>query len=193
MQRRTVLTAAGAGALAAFASGCASTTEPVDPKNTSYSVLYGHIDSAAAPSKIEWVEVKQYGDRTKGQQGYYLISYDRKTGVFFHVGVEAGAHQVHKFGGGNAHYNWSSQGRNASALHIDKPGAYFAGAFKYVHHDEGWLKADKFEMRPVATPSEAQVLALVMQQLETDRALAPYEHQRALVRQRLIALGGRRA
>src|SRR5260221_8831240 len=34
--------------------------------------------------------IKQYGDgdRDQGQQGYYLVEYDRKTGVFFHVGIE---------------------------------------------------------------------------------------------------------
>ena len=110
--------------------------------------------------------------------------------IFFHIGIENGNHQVHKFGGGNNHYNWSSQGRNATALRIDKPGVYFVGAFKYVHHDQGVFKNDKFDMQPIRTPTEAELLAIVLRRLETDRELAPYEHQRVRVRQRLAALGG---
>ncbi len=192
MHRRDFIAATGAGALAALLGGCA-TSEPVDPKDTRLSLLCGYIDSADAPSRIEWVEVKQYGERNKGQQGYYLVSYDRKSGVFFHVGIEDGYHQVHKFGGGNSQYDWSSKGRNATALRIEQPGAYFVGAFKYIHHDQGWFKDDKFEMRPLRSPSEAEVLTIVLRRLETDRDLAAYEHQRMLVRKRLAAIGGRRA
>jgi hypothetical protein len=192
MDRRRFIAATGSGALVALLGSCA-TTEPVDPKDTRMSLLCGYIDSSDAPSKIEWVEIKQYGDRDQGQQGYYLVEYDRKTGVFFHVGIESGNHQVHKFGGGNTQYDWSSHGRNETALRIAQPGAYFVGAYKYIHHDQGWFKDDKFEMRLLRSPSEAEVLAIVLRRLETDRDLAPYEHQRALVRKRLAALGGRRA
>jgi hypothetical protein len=190
MLRRTFINLGPCSAVLALAA-CA-TAEQVNPKNTGLSVLFGYIDSKDAPSKIDWVQVKQYGDRDQGQQGYYLIDFDRRTGVFFHIGIEVGNHQVNKFGNDNTHYNWSSQGRNATALRIDKPGAYFVGAFKYVHHDQGLFKDDKFEMQPLRSPTEAEVLATVLRRLETDSDLAPYEHQRSLARQRLVALGGRR-
>jgi hypothetical protein len=190
MQRRTFI-ATGPCAIVAALTACAS-TESINPKDTTRSVLYGYIDSKDAPSKIDWVQVKQYGDRDQGQQGYYLINYDRKTGVFFHIGIQSGNHQVNKFGNDSTHYNWSSQGRNATALRIDKPGVYFVGAFKYIHHDQGLFKNDKFEMQPLRSPTDAEVLAMVLRRMETDSELAPYEHQRTLVRQRLAALGGRR-
>jgi hypothetical protein len=192
MRRRTLVAAAASGAVAALTSGCASTGTPIDPKDASRSLVYGYIDGKDAPSKIRWVQVKQYGDRDEGQQGYYLIDYTLSTGLFFHVGIEKGNHQVHKFGNDGTHYNWSNQGRNATALRIERPGAYFLGAYKYVHHDGGWLGQDKFEMQPLRSPTEAEVLALVLRRLETDADLATYVHQRTLAQQRLVALGGRR-
>jgi hypothetical protein len=185
MDRRKALVA-----VAAMASlgGCAS-TQPVDPKDTKYSVLYGHIDGKDA--KIDWVQVKQYGG---DQPGIYLVDFDRRTGVFFHVGVEPGDLQVTKFGNDRAEYNWSSQGRNPTAVSIARPGAYFMGSYRWVRHDEGFFKADKFEMQRIATPSEAEVLALVLRKMESDKNLVGYTHQRELVQQRLAALQrGRRA
>jgi hypothetical protein len=188
MQRRTLIGAAGTGALAALTAGCAATPEQVNPNNTRLSLLFGYIDSADSPTKIEWVQLRRYGD----SPGYYRVDYERKTGLFMHVGVEPGSLQVHTFGGGNTIFNWHGQGRNASAVTVGAPGAYFVGAFKYVHHDEGFLKADKFEMLPLARPSESDVLGLVLRRFETDGDLAPYVRQRDLARQRLAAIGGRR-
>lgn len=181
--------AAGTGALAALAAGCAASPQKVNPNNARLSLLFGYIDSADLPTRIEWVQLRQYGD----SPGYYRVDYERETGLFMHVGVESGPLQVHTFGGGNTIFNWHGQGRNVSALTVGAPGAYFVGDFKFVHHDEGFLKADKFEMRPIARPTEADVLGLVLRRFEADSELAPYLPQREMARRRLAAIGGSRA
>ncbi|WP_158307849.1 hypothetical protein [Ramlibacter tataouinensis] len=172
--------------MATLGAGCASST-PADPNDTTLSLVYGYIDGKDA--KIDWVEIKQYGEGA----GYYQIPYNRKTGVFFSVSIEQGAHQVFKFGNSDTHYMWSANGRNATALKVDKPGAYFMGSYKFVRHDQGFFKADKFEMRPAQQPTEAEVLAIVMRELETDAELTSYVHQRGYAKARLAQLGGRRA
>jgi hypothetical protein len=186
LQRRTVLGALAAAAAAPLLSGCASGS-PVDPRDDRYSVLYGFIDCRDAD--IDWVQVKQYGS----EPAYYLIDFDPRTGVFFHVGIEPGDLQVDKFGGEDSEYNWSSHGRNPTAVSITRPGAYFMGAYKWIRHDKGLFTPDVFEMQRMQAPSEAEVLAWVLRELESDEELSPYAFQRELVQQRLTALGLRRA
>jgi hypothetical protein len=186
MRRRTLLAAVGVAAAAPLLGGCASGT-PVDPRDDRYSVLCGHIDGRAAG--IDWVQVEQDGS----EPAYYLIDFDRSTGVFFHVGIEPGDLQVQKFGNDHSEYNWSSRGRNPTALSIARPGAYFVGSYKWVRHDRGFLKTEEFEMQRIGSPTEAEVLAVVLRQMETDEELTGYRYQRDLVRQRLAVLGVRRA
>jgi hypothetical protein len=186
IRRRTALGALAAAAAAPLLSGCASGT-PVDPRDDRYSVLYGYIDGSDA--KIDWVQVKQYGS----EPGYYLVDFDRNTGVFFHLGIEPGDLQVNKFGNDSAEYNWASHGRNPTAITVTRPGTYFVGSYKWIRHDKGLFRADEFEMQRTPTPSEAEVLALVLRKMESDSELTDYTHQRALVQKRLAALGGRRA
>lgn len=186
IHRRTALVALAAAAAAPLLGGCASGS-PVDPRDDRYSVLYGYIDGKDA--KIDWVQVKEYGP----EPAYYLVDFDRRTGVFFHVGVEPGDLQVSKFGNDGNEYNWSSQGRNPTAITVSRPGAYFMGSYKWIRHDRGLFRADQFEMQRIPAPSEKEVLELVLRRMESSADLAGYTHQRALVHKRLAALGGRRA
>jgi hypothetical protein len=170
-------------------AGCA-TTEPVDPKDTSASLVFGYFDAKDAPSSIDWVSIKQYG----GSAGYYNVGI--KDGLFWHVGVEPGSYQVEKFGGvkrvlifGNeVEYNYGTRGRNETAIRINTPGVYFMGAHRYVPHAGGFFAADKFEMQAAKSPTERELLVRLIAELEADKDLRVYTRQIGLAKKRLAEL-----
>lgn len=175
--------------LALVVGGCASSGPPVDPKDESLSIVFGYFDMTDAPSGVEWVSLKQYGEKS----GRYQL--DVRDGLFFHVGIEPGAYQVEKFGknpGGLSNtkyvYNFGTRGRNETSRRIDKPGLYFLGAYKYVKHSTGWLEQGKFEMQPVNAPSEKQLLTRLIKVLESDGDYQGYSRQLALAKRRLAQL-----
>ena len=166
--------------LALLLAGCGSA--PVSSTDESLSLVFGYFDMKDAPTKAQWVGLKQYGSKDAGA---YRISVD--DGLFFHVGVEPGSYQVDKFGGssflrGEYVYNFGGKGRNSTSIRIQKAGVYFLGAHRYVAH------AGKFDMQPANAPTEKEVLQRVVKQLETDRSLAPYSRQLKLARERLAQL-----
>lgn len=188
MLRRTFLLS-GLAALA----GCASTS-PVDPNDASLSVVFGYFDMKDAPSSLEWVSLKKYDSKAKEGEWYSLAA---REGLFFHVGVEAGSYQVDKFGGTGGiplltrrpyEYDYANKGRNQTAVRITKPGVYFLGAHRYVESPSGFFENGKFQMQPLADPSEKQLLARLAAAIESDKELAGYKRQVALVKQRLATL-----
>ena len=169
-------------------SACSSTS-PVSETDESLSLVYGYFDMKDAPTKVQWVGLKQYGGKDAGT---YTLAV--KDGLFFHVGIEPGSYQVEKFGGsgllrGDYVYNYGSKGRNATATRIQKPGLYFLGAHKYVNHSgKGFFDPAQFDMEPIKTPSEKELLQRVVRELETDREFAGYKRQLKLARERLSKL-----
>lgn len=183
-------------AVLAFAlAGCASTGEPIDPKDESVSLVFGYFDMKDAPSSLEWVSLKKYDSKKPDGEWYSMAARD---GLFFHVGIEPGSYQVDKFGGTGGiplltrrpfEYDFGSKGRNPTAVRIRKPGIYFLGAHQYVNHaGKGFFSADKFEMKAARAPSEKEVLQRLIKELETDKELADYTRQLRLAKQRLSQL-----
>lgn len=176
-------------------SGCSlfSEKEDIDPNDTTRSLVFGYFDIEDTPSwgGIDWVSIKQF----KPKINYYTT--DFHEGVFFHVGLpNDSAIQVDRFGRGtrwysNATYtyNFGGQGKNETGTHINKPGVYFLGAYKYKHHNSGSLfKADSFEMVKTDAPSEKEVLQRVLKMMQEDSELAIYTHQIAMIQARLKRL-----
>jgi hypothetical protein len=171
-----------------LALGCAlllaacSSTSPVSSTDESLSLVYGYFDMKDAPTKVQWVGLKQYGGT---EAGTYRLGVE--DGLFFHVGVEPGSYQVDKFGGssflrGDYVYNYGGKGRNSTAVRIQKPGVYFLGAHRYVS------TKGKFDMQPAKSPTEKEILQRLIKQLESDRDLAKYSRQLKLARERLAQL-----
>jgi hypothetical protein len=171
-------------------AGCAS-APPIDPKDESVSIVFGYFDMTDAPSKLEWVSLKRYGEKA--------VWYDMaaRDGLIFHVGIRAGSYQVEKFGGMGGiplltrqrhEYNFGTRGRNDTAIRIQKAGIYFLGAYKYVDRPGGLFRADKFEMEPVTTPSEKELLRRLITVLESDGELKTYTRQITLAKKRLAEL-----
>lgn len=168
-------------------TGCS--TAPVSENDETLSLVFGYFDMNNAPTKAQWVGLKQYGGKDAGT---YRLSV--QDGLFFHVGIEPGSYQVDKFGGssfwrGEYVYNFGGKGRNATATRLQKPGVYFLGAYRYVNHSgKGFFDPAQFDMEPVKTPTEKELLERVVKQLESDRELAGYKRQLRLARERLSKL-----
>ena len=174
-------------AAAFLAAGCASTSEDVDIKDETVSLVFGYFDMKDAPSDLEWVSLKRYGTADDRQKAGWVYSLPAKEGLFYHVGIRPGSYQVDKFGGssflrGDYVYNYGGKGRNSTAVRIQRPGVYFLGAHRYVS-----VKG-KFEMQPAKAPSEKEILQRLVKQLESDRDLAKYSRQLKLARERLAQL-----
>jgi hypothetical protein len=173
----------------AVLSGCASGGGSIDPKDESVSLVYGYFDMKDAPTKADWVWLRKYDAKAKEAEGYNM---GVKEGVFFHVGIEPGSYQVDRFGGGGGffsrpvEYNFGGRGRNATAVRIAKPGAYFLGSHRYVNHaGKGFFDPDRFEMQAAKAPGEKEVLRQVIERLESDPELKGYTRQLQLARKRL--------
>ncbi|HET7672280.1 MAG TPA: hypothetical protein VFK84_17870 [Burkholderiales bacterium] len=175
--------------LAALMLAACGGTAPVSSDDETLSLVFGYFDMKDAPTKVQWVGLKQYGGKDAGT--YSLAVND---GLFFHVGIEPGSYQVDKFGGsgflrGDYVYNFGGKGRNTTAIRIQKAGVYFLGAHRYVKHPgEGFFSPDKFDMQPMKAPTEKELLQRVIKQMESDRDLAPYKRQLRLARERLAQL-----
>lgn len=178
------------GAIAALflLAACAS-YDPVDPNDPTRSVVYGYIDMEDAPSSVEWVFIMDYNS---DEEGYRTAVED---GIFYHVGIARGPHQVDTFGryqtwwsNTSYTYEFGSGGRNETAVRIERPGAYFMGAYKYVSVDTGWFEQGKFEMKKINRPSEREILATVLERMEADNP--DYIRQIGKVRRRLAQLAG---
>ena len=108
------------------------------------------------------------------------------------------SYQVEKFGGMGGiplltrrpfEYDFGGKGRNGTAVRVREPGLYFLGAHQYVNHaGKGLFAPDKFEMKPVTTPTEKELLQRLVKELESDTALSGYTRQRELARRRLAEL-----
>lgn len=172
-------------------NGCAS-VPPVDPKDESVSIVFGYMDMTDAPSNLQWVSLKRYGDK---EPTWYDMA--ARDGLIFHIGIRPGSYQVEKFGGMGGipfltrqryEYNFGTRGRNDTAMRIQKAGIYFLGAYKYVDHPGGLFRADKFDMQPLKSPSEKELLQRLITVLEAESELKMYTRQIALAKKRLAAL-----
>lgn len=167
------------------ASLAACAGAPVDPNDTSRSVIFGYIDMDDAPTSVDWVFIQQYDGTSDG----YSVGADK--GLFYHVGVKPGPYQVTQFGGsgflaGNVIYNFPDTGQNDTAVIVDQPGAYFAGSFGYQKIKTGLFKQKQFDIQPTDSPTEADVLQKLLKRMRKDNR--EYRHAIALVERRLAEL-----
>ena len=161
-------------------TGCSSTA-PVSTTDESLSLVYGYFDMKDAPTKVQWVGLKQYGGK---EIGTYRMGVE--DGLFFHVGVEPGSTRSTSSAAQASCAATTVQLRRQgpqqhSGAHQD-PGVYFLGAHRYVAHE------GKFDMQPAKSPTEEEVLQRLIKQLENDGSLAQYTRQLKLARERLAQL-----
>ena len=158
---------------------------PVDPNDTTRSVIFGYIDMDEAPTSVDWVFIQHYDGTSDG------YSVDANKGLFYHVGVKPGPYQVTQLGGsgflaGNVIYNFPDSGRNETALIVEQPGAYFAGSFGYQKIKTGIFEQKQFDIQAIDSPTEVEVLHKVWKRMRKDNP--EYRHAIALVERRIADL-----
>ena len=166
--------------------GACATSTPIDPNDPTVSVTFGAIDMEEAPSDVDWVFVMHYDGNDEGYFGTV------ENGMFYHFVEDPGPYQIDEFGSHGGFfsdpitYGFGGSGRNESAIQVSDPGVYFMRSHRYVDVETGWFEAEKFGMETTGQPTEREILAWVLRDLETN---APeYVYQIAMVRDRLAQL-----
>lgn len=160
---------------AASLAGC-STWQKVDDPPESTVMVYGYLDMEDAPTVVDYVILKQV--KPKAERPYWSMGVDK--GHFFSTGLVPGSYQFSTFGGVNCllgnflcgtphEYSFPAQG---DGFRFAKPGLYFLGSYKYRHIDQGFFKADNFEIDRLKQPSELEVLRTIRKHYEGDRWLS---------------------
>ncbi len=143
------------------------TSEKAQPNvdNPSNSLVFGYIDMSDAPTKVDGAWLQQVSAPTDAS--YWSMGVE--NGLFYNPFIQPGTYQLSKFSGtgvmaGPHEYQFPRQGRNETAVTIDRPGLYFLGSFKYVTAQKGGMfKQGKFSIQPTAEPTEAELLRRMLQ------------------------------
>jgi hypothetical protein len=92
-----------------------------------------------------------------------------EKGLFYNTFIQPGTYQVSSFAGsgftsGVHEYHFSRQGRNQTAVSIEKPSIYFLGAYKYVKVQKGGMfKKAKFSIERISEPTETELLNRILE------------------------------
>jgi len=133
--------------------------------NPSNSLVFGYIDMSDAPTKVSGAWLEQVSPPTDAP--YWSMGVE--DGLFYNTFIPPGTYQLSKFSGsgfmaGPHEYQFSRQGRNETAVTINRPGVYFLGSFKYVTAQKGGMfKKAKFSIEPIDEPTEADLLRRIFE------------------------------
>lgn len=144
-------------------AGCAGGGHGRNIDDPSNSLVFGHIDMSEAPTDVSYAWIMQVAPPT--ETPYWGT--DVKKGLFHTSYLPPGTYQMSKFGGsgffaGEHEYSFSKQGRNATAVKIEKPGIYYLGSYKYKKVKTGFFEQGKFTIERVNTPTEAELLKRIL-------------------------------
>lgn len=167
--------------LAATLAACGGGWVKVDDPPESTVMVYGYFDMKDAPTVVDYVHLKQV--KPKSERPYWSTGV--KDGYFFSTGLVPGSYQFSTFGGVNCllgsflcgtphEYSFPAQGEG---FRFPKAGLYFLGSYKYKHIDRGLFKADNFDIEPVKSPTELEVLKKILPEYQGDR-WQPYIEKR---------------
>jgi hypothetical protein len=145
-------------------SGCASSDPGRDIDDPSNSLVFGHIDMSDAPTQVKFASILQVAPPTDKPYWGTLVN----NGLFHSSYLPPGTYQLASFGGssffgGGYEYDFGRQGRNQTAVRIDKPGIYYLGSYKYKKIKTGLFDQDKFAIERVNTPTEAELLKRILE------------------------------
>jgi hypothetical protein len=134
-----------------------------DPTN---SLVFGYVDMADAPTKINTVTLQQVAPpsdkpywHTGAREGLFHIAYLPQGS--FQLATLRGS----GFWSGDVRYNFPRQG-SETAVRITKPGIYFLGSYKYKGVKTGFFEGGKFDIERVKSPSEAELLRRILEDKE---------------------------
>lgn len=145
--------------------GLADKDSQIDIDNPNNSLVFGYIDMSDAPTKVQGAWLQQLSPPT--DKPYWSMGIEK--GLFYNTFIQPGTYQISKFAGsgfmaGAHEYHFPRQGRNETAVTIEKPGIYFLGAYKYVRVQKGGMfKRAKFSIEPISNPTEAELLRRILE------------------------------
>lgn len=147
--------------VSALAAGCGGGVKAfVKSVDEEESLVFGYLDMSDAPSRFDWIVMKRM--QPPGDKPYYNFAID--GGLFFRTHTPPGTYKFDNFGGysflrqATITYGFPQQGRGEMDRVIPKTGIYFVGAYKYRKVKTGLLGPDKFQIVPVASPTEIELL-----------------------------------
>jgi hypothetical protein len=147
----------------ALLSGCASSEHGRDIDDPANSLVFGHIDMSEAPTSVDYAWIMQVAP--PAEKPYWGTGI--KDGLFYSSYLPPGTYQLSSFGGsgffrGEHRYSFPKQGRNETAVRIDKPGIYYLGSYKYKKVKTGMFEQGKFTIERVKTPTETELLQRIL-------------------------------
>ncbi|HKI96891.1 MAG TPA: hypothetical protein VKB51_00320 [bacterium] len=133
--------------------------------------VFGYIDMKAAKTGLDWAYLKQTEPK--------VFDPDHTSrafqNVFYLENLPDGVFRLDGFGGNTWSFfhkgqyffatypvDYNLQLASKVQVRVDRPGVYFMGAYRYVHHDSGFLGDDTFSLEPISEPTERQVLERIL-------------------------------
>ena len=130
------------------------------------SLIYGYFDMSESPYKLGAVMLTQ-GERAGiAYRQSALRTFEK--GLFFMENIPPMDYHIPFFYAGN--YLHSFGGRKEDVFKIKPSSMVFVGSYKY--HDPkkgGIITTKKFEMKPVKSPSEKEVLKMLLEQVKDEK------------------------
>lgn len=166
-------------------SACATGGSAPDINDPSNSLVFAYIDMDDAPTDVSYGHLQQVLPKTDTPYWGMLV----EDGILYNPNLPNGAYQLSNFGGGGGffstphEYNFPAYGKNETAVRIERPGIYFLGSYKYEEVDTGFFEQDKFSIKPVSKPTEAELLRKLLQAEKI-----PGSQWEARIRQRLAEI-----
>lgn len=166
-----------ASVLSACSSPLAPKLEDPEPEQKNVGLIYGYIDmDKALSSAYDWIIARRYRPSVKDLEMHVY-----RSGLFYHIGVEPGSYQVVRLGSKTLGRSFGVFHKNQTAIKVNKPGLYYMGTFLYSVPGDG-----TFNIKKVTSPSEKQVLTMLLKIMEDD--YSEYKTQIAWIKNRLKQL-----
>ena len=143
-------------------AGCAVNPGVRPTAGPEASLVYGYFDMSDSPRALWRVFLTQ--DRRVGIVYRPSGMNTYADGLFFMENVPPKQYVIPYFSAGARTYDLASGGEHTFDV---APGSMkFVGAFLYVRDDDDDETGDSFELRPVKSPTEAQILRLLIDRVE---------------------------
>lgn len=157
--------------LLAVLSGCSSLPEvkleDPDPKQRNVGLVYGYLDMDDTLSTYYyWIVGRRYRPSAKEYKMYVY-----QSGLFYHLGLDMGSHQVVRLGSTQNVYRFDPNIKNQTAIKIKKPGLHYMGSFKYAFHEgKGYFDKNKFSIKRTNSPSEKELLIKLLKIMQDEHS-----------------------
>ncbi len=147
-------------------AGCAVTNPQVrTTTGPDAALIFGFFDVTDGPGWLESVTLAQNERAGIAFRESSMTTFE--DGLFFMENIPPMGYVIPRFRTGRTLY---SLGQTADdMIMVPAGGMVFVGAFKYKPAGGGFLTTEKFEMEPTASPSEAEILQMMLSRLEDAR------------------------